>query len=102
MFDGFDIDNCSVASCGSHLNIHQVKLLINTCHPREIVLCYDNEELPRSYKYFDSMYKICEKYKNYCNFSFIYDREHLTKLKDAPVDKGEEIFRQLLEKRVKV
>ena len=45
---------------------------------------------------------ICQKYKNYCNFSFIYDRENLLDMKDSPSDKGELIFNQLKEKRVKV
>ena len=29
------------------------------------------------------MYNLCYKYINYCNFSFIYDRENILKLKDT-------------------
>ena len=33
---------------------------------------------------------------------FIYDRKNLTMKKDSPVDRGEEIFRELVKERVKV
>lgn len=45
---------------------------------------------------------MCKKYKNYANFSFIYDKKKLLKLKDSPTDRGEEIFKKLLKERVKV
>ena len=72
------------------------------CFPREIVLCFDKEEKPGEEKYFNKLWNICRKYGNYCNFSFIYDREDLLDLKDSPTDKGEEVFLKLLDKRVKV
>ena len=75
---------------------------MKTCAPHEIILCFDKEELSGEDKYFNKLWNICQKYKNYCNFSFIYDREGLLDLKDSPTDKGEEIFRKLLSKRVKV
>ena len=65
-------------------------------------MCFDKEELPGEDKYFNKLYSICERYKNYCNFSFVYDRENLLELKDSPSDKGEEVFRKLIEKRVRV
>lgn len=98
----FDLPHCAVASCGSHLNKYQVDLLIRTCAPREIVVCYDREELPGQHEYFDKLYEMCEKYKNYCNMSFIYDREGISQMKDSPSDNGEEIFKKLLEGRVRV
>ena len=70
--------------------------------PRQIVVAFDNEEEQKSHLYFDKLYKMCEKYKDYCNMSFIYDRDGLTKLKDSPTDKGEAIFEELLKKRVVV
>ena len=45
---------------------------------------------------------MCKKYKNYAQFSFIYDKENLLELKDSPTDKGEDIFLKLLKKRVKI
>lgn len=100
--EGFQLPNCSAAVCGSNFNKYQLNILMKACAPHEIVLCFDKEELPGEEKYFNKLWNICQKYKNYCNFSFIYDREGLLNLKDSPTDKGEEVFRKLLDKRVKV
>ena len=100
--ESFKMDNCAVAVCGSNFNKFALKILLSAARPKEIVLCFDKEELPRESKYFDKLYAICEKYKNYCNFSFIYDRRGLLSLKDSPSDKGEEVFQILLNERVKV
>lgn len=98
--DAFDFPNCSVASCGSQFNKYQLDILMRTARPREIVICFDNEEKPGSDLYFQKLWKICEKYKNYCNFSFIYDRENLTQKKQSPVDIGQSVFEKLLKRRV--
>ena len=98
--ESFRLPNCSVAVCGSNFNKYQLNILMKTCAPHEIVLCFDKEELPGEDKYFNKLWSICQKYKNYCNFSFIYDREGLLDLKDSPTDKGEETFIKLLGKRV--
>ena len=95
-------NNCAVACCGSNFNKYQLKLLMRECHPKEIIICFDKEELPNEFKYFDKLYNICKKYSNYCNFSFVYDKENLLSLKDSPSDKGKEIFEKLVRKRVKV
>ena len=100
--EAFSGPNCAVAVCGSQFNKYQLNLLIRTCNPNEIVLCFDSEELGDDTKYFDKLWAICQKYKNYTNFSFVYDRLGLLELKDSPSDKGEEVFRKLLEKRTKV
>lgn len=98
--DSFNIPNCSCAVCGSNFNKYHLNLLIKHCHPREIVICFDQEEKSGEDKYFNKLYKMAEKYKNYCKISFIYDRDGLLNLKDSPTDRGEETFRKLLERRV--
>lgn len=100
--ENFSILNCSAAVCGSKLNKYALDILIRECHPREIVLCFDQEEELGQSTYFNKLYELCNKYKVYTNFSFIYDKEKLLKLKDSPSDRGEEIFTRLLERRVKV
>lgn len=100
--EGFDMINCGVATCGSNLNKYQIKLLMKECSPREIIVCYDNEEEGKSDKYFNKLYEMCKKYSNYANMSFIYDRKGLSKLKDSPSDNGQEVFEQLLKSRVRV
>lgn len=100
--ESFKMPNCAVAVCGSSLNIFQLKILLKECHPKEIVICFDKEEKKGEDKYLKKLKKQCEKYKNYCNFSYIYDTENLLELKDSPTDKGQAIFEELLRKRRKI
>ena len=100
--DSFSIPNCAAAVCGSKLNKYALDILIRECWPREVVICFDQEEEPGSSEYFNHLYELCKKYEAYCNFSFIYDKEKLLKLKDSPSDRGEEVFKQLLVRRVKL
>ena len=99
-FDAFNQDNCAVAICGSNFNKYQLNLLLKECLPKEIILCLDKEEKKGEDKYFNKLWNICKKYNNYCNFSFLYDRENLLDYKDSPSDKGEEVFNKLKEKRI--
>lgn len=101
-FESFSIPNCAVAVCGSQFNKYQLNLLIKYCHPKEIVICFDSEEKEDETTYFDKLWNLCQKYKNYANFSFIYDRLHILNLKDSPSDHGEKTFIKLLEKRTQV
>ena len=100
--EGWDFMNCSAAVCGSQFNKHALKLLMQTSRPREIVICFDKEERPGSDEYFNKLWNIGKKYQNYCDFSFIYDRENLLEMKDSPTDKGADIFWKLYKKRVKI
>lgn len=100
--ESFSFPNCSAAVCGSSFNKYQLNILLRACQPKEIVLCFDKEELQGEEKYFNKLYSICKKYNQYCNFSFVYDRWNLLGLKQSPTDRGEEIFKKLIEKRVKV
>ena len=101
-FESFDTPHCAVAVCGSQFNKYQLNILIKNCAPNEIVICFDNEEEKGETKYFDKLYALCKKYTQYCNLSFIYDRQCLLGMKESPSDRGEEIFKKLLEKRVRV
>ena len=100
--ESFSMPNCAVAVCGSQFNKYQLHLLLKCCEPKEIIICFDNEEKEGESKYFDKLWKMGEKYKNNCNISFVYDRNHITKPKDSPSDNGEEIFKKLLESRVRI
>lgn len=100
--ESFNLPNCGVAVCGSNFNKFALKLLLKTAHPQEVILCFDSEENEGEEKYFNKLYKICSKYTNYVNMSFVYDRKHLLNKKDSPSDRGEDIFRELIKKRIKV
>lgn len=101
-FESFDMPHCAVAVCGSQFNKYQLNILLKECAPNEIVVCFDKEEIEGETKYFDKLYALCKKYNQYCQFSFLYDRLGLLGMKDSPSDNGEEIFKKLLEKRVRV
>lgn len=100
--ESFSEPNCVVAVCGSQFNKYQLRLLMELCQPTEIVICFDKEEKPGEENYFNKLWNLCDRYKNYANFSFIYDRQGLLEMKDSPTDKGEEIFKKLLQKRGRV
>lgn len=100
--EGWDFANCSAAVCGSQFNKHALKLLMQTAHPREVVICFDKEETPPQDEYFNKLYNIGKKYQNYADFSFIYDRDGLLDMKDSPTDKGPDVFWQLYKRRVKI
>lgn len=100
--ESFSIPNCAAAVCGNKLNKYALDILVRTCYPKEIVICFDKEELPHESKYFNHLYELCKKYSVYSDFSFIYDKSNLLNLKDSPTDKGEEVFLKLLKGRVKM
>lgn len=100
--ENFSMLNCTCAACGSNLNKYQLDILLRYCRPKEVVLCFDKEELPHQDVYFNKLYNICKKYSMYTNMSFIYDRNNLLNLKESPFDRGEEIFQNLLKSRIKI
>lgn len=94
--ESFDMPNLSCAICGSSFNKYQLDLLMRTVQPREIVMCFD-KDVP-----FEKAKQTCMKYKNYCNFSFLWDRKGLLGLKDSPTDKGQKVFEKLVEERIRL
>ena len=99
--ESFSFPNCTVATCGSAgLNKYQLNILLKIPGIQEIVLCYDNEELPGEDKYFYKLYENCKKYSQYVNMSFIYSRNGELLLKESPFDRGETVFTELLKRRV--
>lgn len=96
----------AVASCGSTLNKNQLNLLIYNFKLLEIVIAFDKEYInfndEKGRKYFKKLEELCKKYSNYCNFSFIFDKENLLKEKDSPIDRGKKVFESLYEKRIKI
>lgn len=100
--ESFKRDNCVVAICGSNFNKYALKILMRECRPKQIIIAFDNEELPNQFTYKHKLEKLCKKYSQYCDFSYIYDRGDLLKLKESPFDKGEEVFEKLLERSIRV
>lgn len=98
--EDFNRPNCAVAVCGSNFNKFQLNLLLKYCDPAEVVICFDKEQVEGDDTYFNKLYSICQKYSNYCQFSFVYDRQSLLHQKDSPSDRGQAVFEKLLSRRV--
>ena len=99
---GFEND-ISVACCGSNLSSYQTQLLIDA-GAQEIVIAFDrqfqnvgDDEYCHLLK---NLKKLQMKYKNSVQISYILDRSKITGYKDAPVDKGPEVFLKLYKERV--
>lgn len=76
----------------SHLNPHQMKILARLgCR---VVFALDKEVRVRE------DHNI-QKLKNYVEVEYLWDREDLLDDKDAPVDKGAEVFKKLYEGRLR-
>ena len=99
--------NISVSICGSNLSNQQKKILLNL-EPQEIVLALDRQyECEDSEEGINWKNKIIKNLKNltsYCNVSYIWDndQDRLLEYKDAPIDKGREVFETLLINRIQI
>ena len=68
----------------------------------DIIVAYDrmNHDKISQKVYFNKLYSMCQKYKNYANFSFIFDTDGILEYKAAPFDSGVETFEKLFNRRV--
>lgn len=102
----FGLDNdISVAICGSALNNYQLSLLLSLgC--QEVIIALDkqykkvgDDEWKRwTQKY----YQIHNKYGKEVQITYMFDFDNLLDYKDAPIDKGKEVFLELYKNRVKI
>ena len=97
--------NNTVACCGSNISKIQIKQLIN-CGAKEIIIAFDkeykNNKDKKCEQYYNKLYQLCNKYKLYCNMSFIFDFENILNEKDSPIDRGIKEYEYLLQKRIKI
>ena len=100
----YGIDN-SVAVCGSTISIPQIRLLKKHSNPMEVVIAFDKEYPDGGSKkreeYFKKMTLMKNKLDSIIPTSFIFDFCDLTKEKDSPIDQGGDVFKKLLEKRIR-
>ena len=99
---GWD-NNISTACCGSHISNYQIQLLLDL-NVDEIIIAMDRQfkEIgDDEWKHLtDNLTKIFNRYKNYTNISFIFDKEMITGYKSSPIDEGKEKFLKLFKERV--
>lgn len=89
--DSWGIHNTG-AILTSHLNPNQLKILVGLgCN---VVFATDNDvDIKKDHN--------IERLKRYVNVEYIKDRQGLLAEKDSPVDKGQEVFNQLYEERMR-
>lgn len=96
-------NNISVACCGSNLSAHQVQLLLKL-KVNEIIIAFDRQFETIGDEQFNKLKKnlisLNNKYKNYANISFIFDKNMITGYKSSPIDEGKEKFIELFENRI--
>lgn len=96
-------NDISTACCGSSFISYQAWLLINQ-GAEEIIVGMDKQFQDIGDKEFNKLTKnlkqIHKKYGAYCKISFLFDKWNLLDYKDAPIDKGEEIFLKLYKNRI--
>lgn len=100
----FGEDNdISVACCGSSLTFYQIGLLLKL-EVNEIIIGFDkqfqkigDEEFKRWTK---KLVDINNKYKNYVQISFLFDKWNLLNYKSSPIDEGRDKFIELFDNRI--
>ena len=100
----FGLNNdLSVAVCGSALNNYQVSLLLSL-GVKELIIALDkqyqkvgDEEWKR---WVAKFYQIHNNYGKEVQISYMFDFDKYLDYKDAPIDKGKEVFLRLYKNRV--
>jgi hypothetical protein len=100
----FGIENdISVACCGSSLSAYQVQLLIDA-GAEEIIVAFDRQFQQIGDKEFThlktNLLKLHNKYKNFVQISFIFDKQMITDYKASPIDEGADKFLKLFKERI--
>ena len=95
--------NNTVACCGSNISKIQIEQLIQN-GAKEIIIAFDKEYTnnSKSEQYYNKLYYIANKYKLYCNMSFIFDFDNILGYKHSPIDDGIEKFNYLFNKRIRI
>lgn len=89
--EGWGISNCA-AICTSHINDLQIRTLIKL--GVSVVVALDKDKHREIFK--DEMWK---KLKKFCKVYVILDNYNLLGEKDAPVDRGLDVWKQLYDKK---
>lgn len=99
---GFEND-IAVACCGSNISAQQM-FLLNEVGAKDIIVAFDRQFQKigddEFYHLKNNLLKIKQRYGNYFNISFIFDKNMITKYKASPTDEGKEKFLELYKNRI--
>lgn len=107
-------NNIALASCGMTISLYQRDLLLSL-GIEEITIAYDkqyrlelidDENIDKNTKhwkeyegYIKTLIKISEMFMDYCNVAIITCWDETLEYKDAPIDKGKEVFEEFYKER---
>ena len=109
-------DECfALAVYGSNFSRVQMRMLLEL-GINEVTLGFDKEycedyyaseykgkkEQRQMFLYFEKLKKICKMLHSYVTVNIIIDFDNLLSLKDAPTDKGKEVFEKLYRDRITI
>lgn len=96
-------NNIAVACCGSNISAYQIDLLLQN-GAKEIIIALDRQFQKINddeHKHLvNNLLKINQRYKNFVNISFIFDKKMITDYKMAPIEKGAKVFLKLFKERI--
>ena len=100
----FGLENdISVACCGSSISAYQMQLLMEA-GAQEVIVAFDRQFQTIGDTEFlhlkKNLTRLRDKYKNYVNVSFIFDKNMITGYKCSPIDCGPQTFLQLFKERI--
>lgn len=98
-------NNLAVSICGSNLSSTQKKMLIEL-DVQEIIMCmdrqYEKEDSEEAEIWRNKIYKMTDDLLPYCRVSYTWDADdnQLLEYKDAPTDRGKDVFESLIKNRI--
>jgi len=98
-------NDITVACCGNNLSSYQFELLMSL-GIEEMIIAFDKQYKKLGDEEFIGWTKkltdINKKYGKYVRITYMFDKEGLLDYKDAPIDKGKNIFLNLYRKRFSI
>lgn len=92
----FGCSDITVASYGCNLTNYQIEI-IKSLGVTDILFCWDYEEEEKILKKMEKIYKKCSLY---FNVYYIKDYKGLINVKDAPLDKGKDVYMEILNNKI--
>lgn len=90
----FGDDDITVSSFGCNLTDYQIEL-IKSLNVKEIVFMYDKEDDDKILRKMEKIYKKCSLF---FDVYYVNDYKRLINVKDSPLDKGKDIYREIFKK----
>lgn len=98
-------NDISVAVCGSNLSYYQIQLLLKL-GVEEVIIAFDKQFQTlgdaEHLNWVKKLKEINNKYSKYIKISYIFDKNNLLQYKDAPIDRGPNIFLKLYNMRFSI